>query len=210
MQTVAHDFRQADLVAGNVALDFANTVTARDTEPRDWIDGYPRLIEWARLAGVVDEEGARRLLAEAGRTPREAAASLGRARRFREALHEACSALIARRPLPEHALGEIESAWKRAASRGRLEPRHGQLALAPAPADSGLDLPLDRVVFEAVTLLAAFDAGRTRVCKGHDCAWLFVDTSKGGRRVWCDMATCGNTAKSERFLKARRRRARRK
>jgi len=34
MQTVAHDFLPKDFIAGHVALDFANTVTARDTTPR--------------------------------------------------------------------------------------------------------------------------------------------------------------------------------
>jgi predicted RNA-binding Zn ribbon-like protein len=209
MQTVAHAFRQQDLVAGNVALDFANTVTARDTRPVDWIDGYPRIVEWARLAGLVDDEVARRLLAEAARAPREASAALGRARRLREALHDVCVALIGGDTAPAAGAAELESAWKRAASRARLRARKGQLTLAPAAADRGLDLPLDIVAFQAMALLSDFDVERTRVCRGHDCGWLFLDTSKGGRRVWCDMATCGNAAKSERFLRASRRRARR-
>jgi predicted RNA-binding Zn ribbon-like protein len=208
MRSVAHAFRQQDLVAGNAALDFANTVTARDTEPVDWIDGYPRIVEWARMAGLLGEDEARCLLAEAARAPREAAAALGRARRLREALHDVCSALIGRRPLPAASAAELESAWQRAASRVRLQPRKGQLTLEPTPADSGFDLPLDLVVLEGMALLSNFDTERTRVCRGHDCGWLFVDTSKGGRRVWCDMATCGNAAKSERFARANRRRAR--
>ncbi len=209
MQTIAHVFRQQDLVAGNAALDFANTVTARDSEPVDWIDGYPRIVEWARLAGLVDDDAARRLAAEATRAPREAAAALGRARRFREALHDVCTALIEHRALPAAGAAELESAWKRAATRARIQPRKGQLTLAPIPGDSGLDLPLDLVAFEAMALLEDFDTERTRVCRGHDCGWLFVDTSKGGRRVWCDMATCGNAAKSKRFVRAHRRHARR-
>ena len=34
---------------------------------------------------------------------------------------------------------------------------------------------------------------RIGVCPGHDCGWLFVNTS--GRRRWCQMAVCGNRAK---------------
>ncbi|HEV8444234.1 MAG TPA: CGNR zinc finger domain-containing protein, partial [Steroidobacteraceae bacterium] len=71
---------------------------------------------------------------------------------------------------------------------------------------SGFDLPLDLVVLAAVDLLGELDLGRTRVCRGHDCGWLFIDTSKGGRRVWCDMATCGNAAKGARFARAAKRR----
>jgi predicted RNA-binding Zn ribbon-like protein len=205
MQITAHDFASRDLVAGHVALDFANTVTARDTTPRDWLDGYARLIKWARLAGVIDAATAARLESLAQRSPREAAAALGRARKVREALYDVCVALLRKSAPPSGALDEVEAAWKRAAARGRLTAGRQQLRLAPDLDASGFDLVLDVVVFEALGLLAELDAERTRVCRGHDCGWLFVDTSKSGRRVWCDMATCGNTAKSERFARGRRR-----
>jgi predicted RNA-binding Zn ribbon-like protein len=207
MQIVDHEFAPKDLVAGHVALDFTNTVTARDTTPRDWLDGYARLIEWARLAGVVDASTAGRLESLALRSPREAAAALGRARKVREALHDVCVALLRKAQPPSAALDEVEVAWKRAAARGRLATGKRQLRLAPDSDASGLDFPIDVVVFEALGLLAELDADRTRVCRGHDCGWLFVDTSKSGRRVWCDMATCGNTAKSERFARGRRRKS---
>ena len=208
MQTVAHDFLPKDFVAGHVALDFTNTVTARDTTPRDWLDGYARLIEWARGAGLLEPRVGAQLLSEADRAPRDAAATLGRARKLREALYDTIVALLANRAAPPAALAEVEGAWKRAAARGRLTSGGAQLTLAPDAQASGLDLPLDLVIFEAVGLLAELDVERTRVCRGHDCGWLFVDTSKGGRRVWCDMGTCGNTAKSERFARAAKRRRR--
>ena len=193
-----------------MALDFANTVTARDTIPRDWLDGYARLLEWARMAKVIDARANARLAAAADDAPLDAAAALGRARKLREALHDVCVALLDGTTAASSALGEIEGAWKRAAERARLTAHDGLLHLEPDPQASALDLPLDRVVFAAVDLLGELDADRTRVCRGPDCGWLFVDTSKSGRRVWCDMGTCGNTAKSQRFARAakRRRRAR--
>jgi predicted RNA-binding Zn ribbon-like protein len=206
MQTVLHDFQAKDFVAGHVALDFTNTVTARDSVPLDWLDGYPRFLEWSRMTGVIDATMATKLAAAASRSPREAASALGRARKVREALHDICAALLRKSEPSQSALAELEAAWKRAAARGRLATARRQLRLAPDPGASGLDLPLDVVVFEAMGLLAELDADRTRVCRGHDCGWLFVDTSKSGRRVWCDMATCGNTAKSERFARAAKRR----
>jgi len=203
MQTVPHDFQPKDFIAGHVALDFTNTVTARDTTPRDWLDGYARLLEWAAKAGVVDARTAARLASAADGAPREAAAALGRARKVREALHDVCVALLAGKAAPAGALSEIETAWKRAAARARMSAHDGSLHLEPDAAASALDLPLDLVVFAAVDLLGELDADRTRVCRGHDCGWLFIDSSKGGRRVWCDMGTCGNTAKSRRFARAR-------
>ena len=206
MESVTHEFRPEDLVAGHVALDFANTVTARDTTPRDWLDGYARLLEWATLAGIVDPATAARLRAAAERAPREAGAALARARKVREALHDVCVALLRKQTPSAEELGEIEAAWKRATARVRFVADGGLLQPRAERDASGFDLPLDRVVLAAVDLLGELDPGRTRVCRGHDCGWLFIDTSKGGRRVWCDMATCGNAAKGARFARAEKRR----
>jgi predicted RNA-binding Zn ribbon-like protein len=38
-----------------------------------------------------------------------------------------------------------------------------------------------------------------RVCANDDCRWAFEDTSRAGRRRWCDMTTCGNVAKARRY-----------
>ena len=208
MDIEAHDFQSDDVVAGHVALDFVNTVTSRDTSPVDWLDGYPRLIEWAALAGVVDARTASNLRTLGEGSPREAAAALTRARKMREALHDAFVSLLTKRTVSRAVLDEIESAWKRAAARGRLASDEGRVRFETEPDNSGLDLPLDLIVLAAVDLLGELDGERTRMCRGQHCGWLFIDSSKGGRRVWCDMATCGNLAKSQRFARAEKRRRR--
>ena len=208
MDTEAHDFQTDDVVAGHVALDFINTVTSRDTSPVDWLDGYSRLIEWAALAGVVDVRAAANLRELGEGSSREAAAALTRARKMREALHDAFVSLLSKRTVNRTVLDEIESAWKRATARGRLASGEGRVRFETELDSSGLDLPLDLIVLAAVDLLGELDTERTRICRGHECGWLFIDSSKGGRRVWCDMATCGNLAKSQRFARAEKRRRR--
>jgi predicted RNA-binding Zn ribbon-like protein len=155
---------------------------------------------------VIDVARAAKLEAAAVRAPREATVSLGRARKVREALHDVFVALLAGKAKPPGAIADIEGAWKRASTRAHLAIHDRSLQLQPDPDRSGLDLPLDVVIFAAVDLLGEIDTERTRVCRGTGCGWLFIDSSKGGRRVWCDMATCGNTAKSERFARAAKRR----
>src|SRR3954454_15756363 len=98
MHAVAHDFRTKDLIGGHVALDFVNTVTARDTAPLDWLDGYARLLEWAGLAGIIAPRPPARLAGDAPAARREPAAALGRARKVREALHDVCVALLSGKP----------------------------------------------------------------------------------------------------------------
>lgn len=204
MDVVAHVFAPKDVVAGHPVLDFVNTVTARDkASPRDWLDSYVRFVDWADLADVLtagEREGLRELATAA---PREAAAELRRIKALREALHALCGALISDSPAPAAALEAFDAAWR--AALGRTTLRRAAPGIAPTLnlTCSGLCLPADQLSLQAVDLLSDFPAARARVCRGEHCGWLFIDTSKAGRRVWCDMATCGNAAKTRRHLERR-------
>lgn len=204
MSIVARRFSARDLVAGHPTLDFVNTVTARNTpEPIDWLDGYSRLIEWAQLSDISDEIKVSRLRSEAKRAPAAAAGALHRAKEFRETFHNVCSSLFQHRaPSPED-VHELEHTWRRTLARVSVAARDGHLEAVLDPARSGLDHILDHLVLEGVELLRDLPLGRARVCEGERCGWLFIDSSKGGQRVWCDMATCGNAAKSRRFRTSR-------
>lgn len=203
---VAHAFRPRDLVAGHPALDFVNTVTARDTPtPLDWLDGYERLLDWAALDDVTDSASLKRLRNLAAASPRSAARALARARRVREALHRLFTPLVAGKAAPAGPLDEIDTAWKKALGRTQLVGQAGRVEAALDVERSGLELVTDEVVLRAIDLLRDFPGERARVCRGQKCGWLFIDTSKAGRRVWCDMATCGNAAKSKRHYERRRR-----
>ena len=63
-----HAFQPRDLIAGHLALDLVNTVTARNAEPVEWLTGYPGLLQWASLTGEFDPgtlRALRRLSADA-------------------------------------------------------------------------------------------------------------------------------------------------
>ena len=69
---------------------------------------------------------------------------------------------------------------------------------------SSLDRVLWPVVRSAAELMASPALSRVRECQGRDCGWLFLDTSKAGRRRWCSMAVCGSRAKYERHRQRRK------
>ncbi|WP_205669150.1 CGNR zinc finger domain-containing protein [Amycolatopsis suaedae] len=52
----------------------------------------------------------------------------------------------------------------------------------------------------AVRALFTLPAERIRAC--GRCGWLFLDSSRGGRRRWCSMSTCGNREKAGRHRRA--------
>jgi predicted RNA-binding Zn ribbon-like protein len=57
---------------------------------------------------------------------------------------------------------------------------------------------LARLVEPVAELVAGGRTERLRVCASETCRWVFYDVSRAGKRVWCDMRTCGNRAKARR------------
>jgi predicted RNA-binding Zn ribbon-like protein len=198
MRTVNHAFQAHDIVGGDVALDFVNTVTARDTEPTDWIGSYATLLEWAALTGAFSKKDLSQLTMLARQEPAKAVAALGRTRSLREALCAIFYALIARRSLARDDLAVVDAARLAAAKAAKLVVKSDRLVHVWNVEESGLDLINHMVTVRALAVLEDARLDRLRVCDGHDCGWVFIDTSKNGRRRWCDMATCGNTAKARR------------
>lgn len=127
------------------------------------------------------------------------AAEVADARHLRGVLWRAATALAeGRAPAP----GDV-AAINAAAARPPLAPAVGPGARRVwAPGATGTAL-LASVARDAVDLLTGPYARRVRVCAAGDCALVFVDTSRPGRRRWCAMENCGNRHKV-RALRARR------
>ncbi len=201
----AHTFRPRDLVAGHVALDLVNTVTARNAEPIDWLDGYPALLHWAELTGEFDRRALAELRRRAAADPTAAARAVDRTRELRETVLAVLTPILAGGAVPAASRRDLERLWKDAAAHGILDIAGGHASLGPRVESSGLDYLTHDLALRSVELLRTLPLGRTRVCPGPHCGWLFIDRSKGGQRRWCDMATCGNAAKSRRHYDRTRR-----
>jgi predicted RNA-binding Zn ribbon-like protein len=198
MQRVAHRFSAHDFVGGHLALNFINTVTARDSQPKDWLLDFAALLDWAEQSSHFPAATLKRLRRLAAQQPSIAQAAFRRAVQLREALHRAFTALIERRtPVASdlRVLDRMRASMHRRASFAV----HGVGIVAVSSLErAGLDLIADTVIGEAEGLLRAPPPERLRTCAGCDCGWLFVDTSKGGMRRWCDMQVCGTAEKSRR------------
>jgi predicted RNA-binding Zn ribbon-like protein len=84
-----------------------------------------------------------------------------------------------------------------AAHELRYEKRDVWLDIRAGAVD--LDLVASLMAYRFVEKVLPEPRDRLRICAGNNCSWLFLDRSKAGRRCWCDMAVCGNAAKSRRF-----------
>jgi predicted RNA-binding Zn ribbon-like protein len=200
----AHAFGPDDFIGGDPALDFVNTVTGRDAEPRDWLDSYARLLEWAGRAKLLPPNSLAALARRAERDPGAAERALAKAKKFRESLFAIAAAIAARRAPPPEALELLRDHWLAGAESHDIRVAGGRLAVAVDPLADGLDLVASMVAWRFVGQVLAHPPARLKICAGPNCSWLFLDTSKAGRRRWCDMADCGNVAKSRRFQARRK------
>jgi predicted RNA-binding Zn ribbon-like protein len=201
------------LVGGDPGLDFVNTVGGREPTGRgavkvraDKLASYADLVAFAVHAGLIDPGAGRGLRRRGDARPREAAAALGRAVGFREALYRTLQALRrGRRPAPAD-LAALNDEIAAARSREALAAGREGLRWEWRGAGERLESPLWPVARAAAALLVSPELSRLRQCGGDDCGWLFLDRSRNRSRQWCTMEDCGNLSKVRRF---RRRHARR-
>ncbi len=106
-----HRFATRDIIGGDAALDFINTVTGRDQLPRDWLDSYTRLLEWAALVHLLPENILRALTRRAKAEPKAAAAALTRAKVFREMLFAMLKGIVSGSAPPKAMLALLREHW---------------------------------------------------------------------------------------------------
>lgn len=189
----------AEAVDADRVLSFINTLSGRPTPaPVDRLTSYEALVGWAREQHLVSAAAAERLLAESRKHPHQAAAVLGRAKDFREALNGLAGAIDSGRAPNAAVLETIGECLAAAYANARLVPHDGALQWIASAEDD-----LDRIVWEigraAGRLVVSPRLARVRACAAGDCGWWFVDDTKNRSRRWCDMKLCGNREKLRRF-----------
>nr|WP_036342933.1 ABATE domain-containing protein [Micromonospora purpureochromogenes] len=174
--------------SGRLSLAFVATVGERWRRNVERLREPADLARWYREVGLLDE------------TITVTPPGLGTARTVREAVHRCAKALIAGRP----AAGADEALINAAAATAPLVPvlRRGAARLT-TPATDAESAALSTVARDAIDLFAGALAERIRECDSPECALLFVDTSRPGRRRWCSSAACGSKDRSAAYRRRR-------
>lgn len=194
---MAVDWTPHRFSGGVLALDMANTVVMRG-DPR----GFDRFADpgeiprFAEAAAIhrADEFRGRRLEASPDNTTAAVVIEL------REAIDALFRAKAARQRPPDGALPRLLRACA-AALDGEDEDWDDEAAQEDAASRKPAALPA-AAARSALSLLCKDASGRIRICA--NCNWLFLDRSRNGSRVWCDMAVCGNRQKAKRHYRRRK------
>jgi len=171
----------------DLCLAYANTRYWRGTAaPTEQLSSRDDLLRWA----AATEQLPARLLECLG----EAAISLDKAIRLREAIFRIFAATAGGRQPPDDDLVALNAVLALAPPRRRLRVGGWEIG-TPDPSVSVLLAP---TLWSAADLLVGTRLQRVRQCANPECGWLFLDGSKSGNRRWCSMSACGNRAKAHR------------
>jgi predicted RNA-binding Zn ribbon-like protein len=179
-------------------IRFANTLTYTRGRASDSIPDADALLGWLHTAGLISD---RARAAESGllrRDPTEAGRRLERFWTLRRVLHEIAAEVDAdRRPSPDR-LRELNHILRHGLHYHQLRLQPDGTRYAFSQVGDRLDQARASIAASLAQFLADDAPGRLRVCANSGCRELFIDHSAAGRRIWCDMRTCGNQAKAAR------------
>jgi len=187
-ETIVHDLPEEELrfhwKSGRLSLDFVATVGER------WRRSFERMLSTADLARWLVESG---MLQD---PPLVSQRQLESGRALREAINRLARPGVT--PEPQDRL--VLNRW---AARPALAPQLTGQGEVIWVADRPVAAAFATIARDAIDLLIGPLAGRIRECAASDCALLFVDSSRPGRRRWCAGEACGNRSRTKAYRQRR-------
>ena len=193
----------AMFLAEAAGLDFLNTLAIPVDVEVEWLESGEDLLAWLESAGLLDRAAVGEVRALATAEELDAAAAQARALRgwFRDFVQRHRG-----KPLARSAESELEPlngllardrTFIQIVARAKADLRDGDSALEVVArrrwqSADDLLLPIAQAIAE---LVSTADFAAVKRCEGPTCVLHFLDTTRGGRRRWCNMAVCGNRAK---------------
>jgi predicted RNA-binding Zn ribbon-like protein len=178
-------------VGGHPALDLANAVFNRRVPEQDneLLKSARDIGNWFKASELADARQAEAVASISG------APFVKRVRAVREASALVFGAIASGEPAASEALSFLFSGAARGLAAGSIESNGARPELTPvewrnATAVTGF--------LAALSVQAFFTLPRQRLRSCPRCGWLFLDTSRGGKRRWCSMRICGNREKVSR------------
>jgi len=193
------------LVAGKLALDFANTESGRGgAEHLDHLQTAGDLVAWAIHAGIIDAKNTSLFRHKFEGQSKSAHQLITRGRSLRETVYQINSCVATGQQPTDKLLRCLTVTHAELLATATLAPHGDNYGWAWHPKAELTGAILGPITLSALDLLIEADIPRIKQCRGNHCGWLFFDNTKNKSRQWCDMSVCGNRAKAS-ALRARAR-----
>jgi predicted RNA-binding Zn ribbon-like protein len=171
---------------GTRALDFVGTLCARrDARPREMLGTPASLDAWFRESGLVDDD------------VHADAADLRGAVELREAVHTLVAGRLSGAPADLDAVALLNAV----AATPPVVPR---LTADGRRVEATAGQALSSVARQAIDILGGPEADLLKECGRPECTQVYLDRSRGFRREWCAMRTCGSRMKAAAYRSRRR------
>jgi len=178
-------------LAGNLALDFVNTVAYRFHREKltDHLQTAEEVRRWANQAHLPD-------LALINACRRMSKPVLRRVRGVREQLFTIFHAIASDETVSVEVLRRIGNALHECRAKQCLSVQGVEVLWTWRAGTGCSDFLLYPIIAAATDLLTSASRVLVRQCADEGCGWLFLDRSNAGKRRWCSMADCGNRNKA--------------
>ena len=87
---------------------------------------------------------------------------------------------------------EALNSWLKVPVFRRLVENQNGFGLTHEPVQIGWPAVMALIADSLAEALSQQMRNRLKICSNTDCAWIFVDRTKGRVKRWCSDATCGN------------------
>ncbi|MFD0412284.1 CGNR zinc finger domain-containing protein [Streptomyces sp. NPDC127108] len=163
---------------GTLPLDFVGTLRARrNDEPMEKLATPELLDDWFVESGMLDL------------APGASEVDLAIAIDLRESIYDLVAARLDGKPMPTKAVAELNLQASGLPVTLRLGP-HGMTRTG------SVSQGLAALAREMIVILGGDEETLLRECARPECTQVYLDRSRGRRREWCAMKTCGNRVKA--------------
>ena len=194
---------------GSLCIDFINTVRNRTTLPlEDYLSDFNDLLYWSKRLSVIDAAAYKKIELNAINNKRKADLFFKGALDFRELLYKIFCGICKGKKIPAADLEEYNKILSAYFPFIQLKRSGFNFVEDWNFEQDSLMYILAPVVNDSYELLLTDKLKRIGECP--KCRWLFLDTTKNGKRRWCTMKTCGSSVKALEWYHRQKKNQRRK
>ncbi len=184
------------ICGGALCIDFINTVKDRVSNPMmDYLSDFADLLYWAKRLEIIDVRSYKELLQHATRHPNQASAFFKETIAFRELLYQVLHTTVKTGKATPALLDGYNRVLADYFSCKKIEQLNSELVSGWHFGKGSFKHILAGIVDDSYELLLSADL-LEKVKECPKCHWLFLDTTKNGKRRWCTMKTCGASVKA--------------
>lgn len=185
---------------GILCLNFVNTVYAwKGKNLHEYLQSYDDVILWCKKLEILDGNALDQLKSASEQNPDQAIEALLKIKSLRLVFYKIFSAIALAETgsIAADVMNEFNKYMSLAFSGISYRNTIEKIEKTYEYQDDPLLTPLMSVLFSANGLLTSKDYSLVKECP--HCGWLFIDTTKNKKKVWCSPASCGSNDKAKRY-----------